>query len=141
MSIYATGNVKPYVYKCVEKNTGRFYIGYRYKNRVPADQDLGVFYFTSNDYVKKNFSNFDVFIVKEFETKRDAFLYETYLIKETKGILQINSDKYYKTKKKYEKNPINEYCLLPECGKYINSSIKKFCCRTHSTKFHMMIKQ
>lgn len=124
-----------YVYKCTERETGRFYIGYRYKNIVPALEDFGVFYFTSNAYVKKNFSNFTFEILAEFETKQEAFNYEKMTIKETSSELQINNDKHKIPKKQYSKSTITEYCLFPGCGKYINSSIKRFCCRTHSAQY------
>ena len=37
----------PYVYKLVHKETGEFYIGFRCANKVPANEDLGIKYFTS----------------------------------------------------------------------------------------------
>ncbi len=125
----------PYVYKCTERSTGKFYIGYRFKNLVPAKDDLGTHYFTSNDYVKENFNNFDYEIISEFPDRKSAFAYETQLIKETKSENQINANKYNKFKKPYRKSEITEYCLLPGCGKYINSSIKRFCCKTHSARY------
>jgi hypothetical protein len=55
MNIYTRNKpVLPYVYRCTEKDTGKFYIGYRYKNRLPASEDFGKHYFTSNEYVKNN---------------------------------------------------------------------------------------
>jgi len=125
----------PYVYRCVEKDTGRFYIGYRYKNTVCAKEDLGIHYFTSNEYVKKNFNKFDYEIVQEFADRKSAFAYETKLISETKCEQQINANKYNKAKREYRKSEIHLYCLFPDCGKYINSSIKKFCCKTHAAKY------
>jgi len=125
----------PYVYKCVEKSTGNYYIGYRYKNRVPAEEDLGVHYYTSNKYVKENFDNFDVEIISEFPDRKSAFQYETDLIRETKSDKQINSNKHNKPRKEYKKSEITLHCQLPGCGKYINSSIKRFCCQTHAAKY------
>lgn len=130
----------PYVYKCTEKETNRFYIGYRYKNIVPASEDFGTFYFTSNDYVKKNFHNFEYEIIAEFETKQEAFNYETNLIRETSCDAQINKDKHLTKKSEYKKAQVYEYCIFPGCGKYINSSIKRFCCRTHAAKYAAMKK-
>jgi hypothetical protein len=138
MNIYSK-NSQPYVYKCIEKDTGRFYIGYRYANKVPATEDFGVHYFTSNDYVKKNFDKFNHEIIAEFSDRKSAFAYETKLINETKSKLQINANKHNKSKKPYGKAQINENCLL--CGKYINSSIKKFCCRSHAGKYNASNKQ
>lgn len=123
----------PYVYRCVERSTGNFYIGYRFKNLVPAEEDFGKHYFTSNEYVKNNFQKFDYEIIKEFPDRKSAFAYETQLIRETKCEKQINANSVNKTKRPYQKSTINEYCLLPGCGKYINSSIKRFCCKTHAS--------
>ena len=125
----------PYVYRCVEKDTGKFYIGYRFKNTVPAEEDFGKHYFTSNDYVKENFDKFDYEIISEFPDRKSAFAYETQLIKETKSEQQINANKHNKNKRPYKKAQINEYCLLPGCGKYINSSIKRFCCQRHASQY------
>ena len=125
----------PYVYRCTERSTGKFYIGYRFKNTLPASEDFGKHYFTSNDYVKKNFDNFDYEIIAEFPDMKSAFAFEIKLINETKCVDQINTDKQKKIRTEYKKSQINEYCLFPKCGKYINSSIKRFCCRTHSAKY------
>jgi hypothetical protein len=125
----------PYVYRCVEKDTGNFYIGYRFKNTVPAEEDFGKHYFTSNNYVKENFNKFDYEILAEFPDRKSAFAYETELISQTKSEQQINANKHNKSKRPYQKAQINEYCLLPGCGKYINSSIKRFCCKNHSATY------
>ena len=136
MNIYnSSKNALPYVYRCVEKTTGRFYIGYRFKNTVPAKEDFGKHYFTSNSYVKENFENFDFEIIAEFPNRKSAFAFETKLIKETKSEKQINANKYNQLKKPYKKSEIHLYCLFPGCGKYINSSIKRFCCRSHAGKY------
>lgn len=125
----------PYVYRCVERETGRFYIGYRFKNKVCAKKDFGVHYFTSNEYVKNNFDKFDFEIVKEFPDRKSAFAYETQLISETKSEKQINANKHSKVKRSYQKAEITMYCKYPGCGKYINSSIKKFCCKSHAATY------
>jgi len=99
----------PYVYMCIEKNTGRFYIGYRYKNYLPSSEDFGKIYFTSNAYVKENFDNFDHYIVAEFFDKKSAYFFESVLSKETKSDLQINQDrikKLFGKKKTHTKYPI-----------------------------------
>jgi hypothetical protein len=127
--------VLPYVYRCVERDTGRFYIGYRFKNKVCAKEDFGVNYFTSNEYVKNNFDKFDFEIIKEFPDRKSAFAFETKLINETKCEKQINTNKHNKAKREYQKAQINLYCKYPGCGKYINSSIKKFCCQTHAASY------
>lgn len=133
MTIYSKDS-KPYVYKCTEKETGRFYIGYRYSNKVPAIEDFGIHYFTSNEYVRKNFHKFDCEILAEFPDRKSAFAYETKLINETKCELQINANKHNKAKKPYGKAQIYENCFF--CGKYINSSISKFCCKSHAAKYN-----
>lgn len=96
MTIYHSTKKMPYVYRCTEKETDKFYIGYRYKNYLPSTQDLGHKYFTSNDYVKNNFEKFDVEIIAEFFHKKDAYKFESELIRETKSDLQINSFRYRK---------------------------------------------
>ena len=139
MNIYTPNKpVLPYVYRCTEKGTDKFYIGYRYKNEVPASEDFGIHYFTSNEYVKNNFDKFEYEIIAEFFDRKSAFAFETQLINETKCINQINSNKYNKTKKPYRKSEITPYCLFPDCGKYINSSIKRFCCRTHTSRYSVL---
>ncbi len=136
MNIYnSPKNALPYVYRCVEKTTGRFYIGYRFKNTVPAKEDFGKHYFTSNSYVKENFENFDFEIVAEFSDRKSAFAFETKLIKETRCEKQLNANKDNKSKSSYTKSEIHLYCLFPGCVKYINSSIKRFCCRSHASKY------
>jgi hypothetical protein len=85
---------------CTERDTGRFYIGYRFKNYLPAEQDFGNRYFTSNKYVMKNFDRFDWQIIAEFYHKRDALKFEGQLIKETQCDLQINYDRIKNLKRK-----------------------------------------
>ena len=100
MPIYKSTRVLPYVYMCQEKNSPYFYIGYRYRNYVPSTEDLGTYYFTSNNYVKENFDNFEITIIAEFFTKKDAYKFETLLIKDTKSEYQINQQKNIKIKNK-----------------------------------------
>ena len=125
----------PYVYRCTERETGRFYIGYRFKNYVPAKEDLGTHYFTSNDYVKENFDKFDYEIVAEFPDRKSAFAYETQLIRETKCEQQINANMFDVAKRPYQSAKITSHCKFPGCGKYINSSIKRFCCQSHASRY------
>jgi hypothetical protein len=84
---------------CTEKETGRFYIGYRYRNYLPAEEDFGNRYFTSNKYVKNNFDKFDWHIIAEFYHKKDALAFESQMIRETRSDLQINYDKVRNRKK------------------------------------------
>ena len=63
-------NVFPYVYRLVHKSTGQFYIGYRYANKVPAEQDLGTSYFSSSEVIKAiGFEHFNRYIIAEFFDK------------------------------------------------------------------------
>jgi hypothetical protein len=94
MYIYNPKNPPAYVYKCVERDTGRFYIGYRWKNYLPAEKDLGTKYFTSNEYVKSNWNKFDTYIIAEFFNKKDALKFEGELIKENACPLLINTDRW-----------------------------------------------
>lgn len=74
---------RPYVYKLTHRETGKFYFGYRYTNKVPAIDDLGVYYFSSSSEVSDlGFSNFDLVIVAEFSTAEDAYRFENTLIEE-----------------------------------------------------------
>jgi len=74
--------VLPYVYKLIHKDSGQFYIGARWANKVPAHEDLGVYYFTSSKIVKDNFSSYIIEFIKEFETKSEAYLFEQSQIRE-----------------------------------------------------------
>lgn len=73
----------PYVYILTHKETGQFYIGYRYANKSPSSEDLGKSYFTSSNLVKPKFFEFDISIVAEFFNKEDAYFFEQQLIKES----------------------------------------------------------
>lgn len=135
-NIYSSKRVLPYVYKCVERETGKFYIGYRFKNFLPSSEDFGKKYFTSNEYVKQNFKNFDHYIIAEFFDKKDAFAFETQLIKETKSIKQINCNKYNKLKKPYKKfdesKILPKKCALDGCDKIVKDWRKKCCSKSHT---------
>lgn len=138
MDIYQSTKVLPYVYMCKEKTSNKFYIGYRYKNRVPSSEDFGKHYFTSNEYVKENFENFDYYIVAEFWDKNDALEFEQNLIKETLSENQINYEKHLKIKgtKYKEKVPyvyVERTCALPGCDKILGPANHGKCCsKSHS---------
>lgn len=72
----------PYVYVVKNRNTGKFYIGMRSANKVCAEQDLGIHYFTSSKHVKNNFSEYDIEIKAYFVDQLAAFEFENELIKE-----------------------------------------------------------
>lgn len=130
MFTYHSTKVLPYVYMCVDPNTGRFYIGYRHANYVPSTQDLGVHYFTSNDYVKENFNQFNSYIVAEFFNKEDAYKFESELIRATKNANQINADRIYKIF-----GTITTICRYPGCTKFVKNWRTKFCSPSHCGKF------
>ena len=75
MSIY------PYVYVCSHKITKEIYIGARCANKVPANQDLGTYYFTSSKLVKPRFHEFNWEILFE-GSKEEVFQFESDLITE-----------------------------------------------------------
>lgn len=65
--------ILPYVYKLTHKITGQFYIGYRAANKIIAEKDLGIKYFSSSKKVKElGFDNFNIEIVAMFFDSKDA---------------------------------------------------------------------
>jgi len=70
-----------------------------YKYYDKPEDDLGKKYFTSNEYVKENFSRFDYEIVATFDNKKDALKFEGQLMRETQSDLQINYDRIRKLKR------------------------------------------
>jgi hypothetical protein len=88
----------PYVYMCIHKETGKFYIGYREKNvklNLTSDQDLPL-YKTSSKIVKPNFNDYDCYIIAEFGSGDDAYDFEQQLIFENWGSpLLLNESCYY----------------------------------------------
>jgi hypothetical protein len=82
-TIYSSEKSLPYVYKGIHRETGEFYIGYRYANKKPSTEDLGNYYFTSSNQVKKIvFEKFDWIIIAEFFDKDSAWDFENLLIKD-----------------------------------------------------------
>jgi hypothetical protein len=104
---------------------------------VPSSDDFGVYYFTSNDYVKDNFHNFEWHIIAEFYSKQDAYEFESQLLKEFNNDKCINHQKYKKFKKysKINIENIDKVCALPGCGKIYNNWRAKCCCPSHSKKY------
>lgn len=85
----------PYVYKCVHKLTGHFYIGFRCKNLIPSYQDI-LIYRTSSTYVNPHFDEFVIQIIAEFFNMQDAYDFEQLLIYENwKHPLLLNKSCYY----------------------------------------------
>lgn len=46
--------IKSYVYKATDTRTGEFYFGYRKANKVSANEDIGILYFSSSKYINEN---------------------------------------------------------------------------------------
>jgi len=140
MPIYKSTHTFPYVYLCQEKDSPYFYIGYRYANRVPSSEDFGKHYFTSNKYVKENFDKFDHTIVAEFFDKKDAYTFESELIKELNSKYLLNAQRIGRLtgtsyKPKITEEVISKTCALPECNKIFTNWRSKCCCISHSKKY------
>jgi hypothetical protein len=91
----------PYVYVVKNRNTGKFYIGMRSANKVYAEQDLGIHYFTSSKHVKNNFSEYDIEIKAYFVDQLAAFEFENELIKEHWGDPLLLNRHYQKYMSKF----------------------------------------
>lgn len=84
MIIYPSEKVLPYVYKCVNKVSGKIYIGYRFANTQPSHIDFPN-YKTSSSLVKQNFHDFEWQIIAEFFDPLDAYWCEQFMIMELWG--------------------------------------------------------
>jgi hypothetical protein len=140
MPIYKSTQTLPYVYLCQEKDSPYFYIGYRYTNRVPSSEDFGKHYFTSNKYVKENFDKFDHTIIAEFFDKKDAYAFESELIKELNSKYLLNAQRLGKLigksyRPKIIEEVIQKTCALPGCNKIFTNWRSKCCCVSHSKKY------
>lgn len=91
----------PYVYIVRNRVNSKFYIGMRSANKVVAEQDLGIHYFTSSKYVKNNFSDFDIEIKAYFIDQISAFEFENELIKENWGNPLLLNRHYQKSMSKF----------------------------------------
>lgn len=91
----------PYVYIVRNRNSGKFYIGMRSANKVVAEQDLGVYYFTSSKHVKNNFIDYDIEIKAYFIDQISAFNFENDLIKEHWGNPLLLNRHYQKSMSKF----------------------------------------
>lgn len=89
---------QPYVYRLDHRETGEFYIGYRAANKVPAEQDLGIKYFTSSKYIIEiGFDKFRHEIIAIFFDANSAYDFEQEYISEVfKDPLCLN--KHYQNK-------------------------------------------
>lgn len=81
MSIYTSEKVMLYVYMCIHKETGHFYIGSRTTNKqtLPSHLDFPL-YKTSSKLVKPQFDFFNWVIIAEFFDPVSAYLCEQQLI-------------------------------------------------------------
>lgn len=68
----------------------------RSANRVIAELDLGVHYFTSSKQVRENFENYDVQIIAYFKDHKSAFLFENDLIASFWGNPQLLNKHFQK---------------------------------------------
>jgi hypothetical protein len=73
----------------------------RSANKVVAEEDLGIKYFTSSKYVKNNFLDFDIQIVAYFVDQLSAFEFENELIKEHWGDPLLLNRHYQKSMSKF----------------------------------------
>jgi hypothetical protein len=82
MNIYPSSKIMPYVYMCVHKHTGNFYIGSRITDKMalPSHLDFPK-YKTSSSIIKSDFDSYDWFIIAEFFDKKYAYEYEQELIR------------------------------------------------------------
>ena len=138
--IYKSTRVLPYVYMCKEKNGPNFYIGYRFANYVPSTEDFGTHYFTSNEYVRNNFDQFEHTIIAEFFDKKDAYAFESALIKELRSDDLINTQKNKKTvgtnyRPKVKLDLTTKKCALPGCDTMHTNWRMKCCCMSHQRKY------
>lgn len=74
--------ILPYVYRVTNRSTLEFYIGVRWANKAPAEEDLGFKYFTSSKVVKPQFDCYDREILAVFYHMEDAFQFEQQLIEQ-----------------------------------------------------------
>lgn len=104
--IYTSEKVLPYVYICIHKETGEFYIGYKesnIKNNIPSHLDLPQ-YKTSSMKVKPRFEEFDWVIVAEFFDGKYAYDFEQQLIFENfESNLILNESCYYGSVKRFRR--------------------------------------
>ena len=94
--------VLSYVYRLDNPTTGEFYFGFRKANKVPASKDLGIYYFTSSEYVEPRFHEFNYTIIQEFVDPFEAYDLEQFLIyQELKNPLMLNRRCHYGSKSRF----------------------------------------
>ena len=114
--IYHSTKIIPYVYLCIHKITGEFYIGYRKANKIPSSQDLPK-YKTSSNIINPNFNEYNWIIVAEFFNSIDAYNFEQFLIYENwNNPLLLNKSCFY------NKHPLMNTSHSQESKKKIGDS-------------------
>lgn len=94
-NIYPSTKTFPYVYKCTNRETGKFYIGYRKANKTPSSSDFPR-YKTSSNQVKPEFDKFDWYIIAEFFDADAAYEFEQQTIHENwSNPLILNKSCYF----------------------------------------------
>jgi hypothetical protein len=78
--------MKPYTYLIKHRPSGKVYYGFRSANKVDPEQDLWKQYFTSSSKVQQlieetGVDSFDVEVRRVFETKEQAILWETRVLR------------------------------------------------------------
>jgi len=85
----------PYVYRVTHTKTRKYYIGVRLANKVPAERDLGIHYFTSSSRVKPRFHEFEITGILKTPSREEAWALEQKLIAKRWGDpLMLNRSVY-----------------------------------------------
>lgn len=129
------GKTKSYVYRCEHKISGKYYFGVRTANWLPAEQDLGIHYFTSSKVVQPNFHEYNYEILSEYSDPVLALKVEQNLIwnsrkdknlinKECKsGGYQENFGNPRPTKKDLRNNHPDDYVKCPARNMWIDPAL------------------
>jgi len=107
MNIYST-KVMPYVYMCIHKKTGKFYIGYRCANvsyNRPSHLDFPK-YKSSCKEIKQNFSEYDWIIIAEFFDSDSAYDCEQLSIYENWNNTLLMNENCFHLKKRFKSKPL-----------------------------------
>lgn len=140
----------PYVYKATNIKTNEFYIGMRSANKVVAEEDIGIKYFSSSKKIKQNKNDYKFDVIAIFINWASAFEFENQLIKENwndklllnrhfqnnpsvfsmngakRPDLSLRNIEYWSTRK----NPTLEI-TCKACSKiFLSKSKKQICCST-----------
>jgi len=128
MNTYPSTRAMPYVYKCVNRHTQEFYIGYRETNTLPSHLDFS-FYKTSSPIVYNNFDDYDWTIVAEFFNGDDAYDIEQQLIFENwSNPLLLNQSCFYGKKRfkcKSISNKHKQSISNAQTGKVLSNETKQ----------------